>query len=162
MTNNPFEFDEQGVNELYNLVMYRLDDKIVWDSFTPEDLSPLLSIFRRYVDATRNSLNYLKELDSATINKAKFDYSVDCLERMANRSEKEREEASLLVRAFPQKNLEEIAFNLEVELGLASERVDPSDIADGVINIGEYTYGQQIRKLAQYAWNIKNPSPEAR
>ncbi len=161
MTNNPFEFDEPKVNGMYRGVMNNLNDKIIWDSFTPEDVSPLLSIFRIYVDATRNSLDYIKKLDSATIKKVKFAYSVDYLERMANSTVKDIEEASLIGRAFPQKNLEEIAFNLEAELGLAFERVDPSDIADGVINIGEHTNGQLIRKLAQYAWDIQYPPPNA-
>lgn len=119
---------------------------------------PLMNVSRRYVSVTNQAITYLRSLDPKTIREAELKYRIEILRKSTSEGMGEEESIEdLAKRAFGLRDytLEEMMQGEEDEAVEVNTIIDAESV---FIGRGHATKAQYIRRVASYAWDIKNRS----
>ncbi len=156
---NPYRISEDDfkISEgIWRSYQRRINGKLL-EGATDEEFDPtLMGVSRRYVLVTNQAITYLRGLDQKTIKEAELKDRIEILRKSTSQGMgEEPSDEELAKRAFGLKDytLEEM---MQGELDEDPQVKTIEDAEQVFTERGYASKAQRIRRVASYAWDIKN------
>ena len=157
---NPYKISEDDfrISEgIWGSYQRRIVGKLLEGAQEEEFLTdPLMEVSRRYVSVTNQAITYLRGLDQKTIKEAELKDRIEILRKSTSQGMgEEPSDEELAKRAFGLKDytLEEM---MQGELDEDPQVKTIEDAEQVFTERGYASKAQHIRRVASYAWDIKN------
>lgn len=159
---NPFDFDEIGMDRLHSKAQRKVAEKLANGTYTHSDENMSYLLANRYQEKTRDSVNYLRFVDSSIVSQSLDRLAVERAMVDAQLPDWEVEalrEIKRLQGRFSSRSQKPLNLLYEelkkLDEDLRQEVKNPSDAQDLILGLGRYTKARQIRTLAKYSWEIQ-------